>query len=156
MMPKYQYDFITDPQMDPKLANKTPFVNEVASFIYEMPVTIVAAAIAGVVSIILFPPAALPCFGLVGAAILSRLVVKHYDHYNPTELLDVKEKCWNFNKKYPTISVVIFIFATVIGLITPAGGFVVAAGLGIYRGIIIQIDIYEYRRKLREEENKMK
>lgn len=125
---------------------------ETATFIYEMPVTIIAMAIAGIASIIFFPIFTIPCFGTVIGTTLSRVGVKLIDKRDINILVELKSEVIELNKKYPNITTIAFIFATVVGLLFSTISWTVAIGLGIFKGIIIQIDIYNNNRNLRKHE----
>src|ERR1700733_7284273 len=125
---------------------------ETATFIYEMPVVIIATAIAGVASLILFPMFTVPCFGTVAGTVLSRIVVKLVDKQDISLLVKVKGEAIEFNKSYPNITTIVFIFAAIAGLFFSTAGLLIATGLGIFKGIIIQVDIYDYNRNLRRKQ----
>jgi hypothetical protein len=120
-----------------------------ATFIYEMPVSAIAMLVAGVVSLIFFPMFTATCFGAVSGIIMSRIVVKFIDKQDIRYLAEVKSKAVELNKTYPNITVIAFIFSTIVGLFSSSAALVFAAGLGIFKGIIIQVDIYNYNRNLR-------
>ncbi len=127
---------------------------DAASFIYEMPYTIVALTAAGIAAAILFPVLAPPCFGLVAGVVISRLVVKVVDNYNPLYLLDVKREALKINEKYSNVLLICFVFATFLAIASPLLGTLATLGLGLYQGIIIQVEIYDYKRQLRVNELK--
>ena len=116
---------------------------KVGTFIYEMPVAIVAMAIAGVASTIFFPMFTIPCFGIVTGTVLSRLGVRIIDNHRSDLLLEIKNDAIELNKKHPNIMKIAFIFATIAGLFCPATAWIASIGAGALKGVIIEVEIHK-------------
>ena len=130
-------------------------LRKVATFIYETPASVVALMVSGVALLIIFPKVAPPFLGLAGSAILTRLVVIIIYTVDHKGLMKSKEKIYEFNEKHPKLQWIAFLVAVVIcALLSPISGFVISVSIGIYKGMIVEIDIYKYKQELRREELK--
>jgi hypothetical protein len=122
------------------------------TFIYETPVWVVAAAIIGIALLILYPPLSAPFLGVAGAAVLSRITVKMIERFKPELLKEYREKMYEFQQKYPYIQYIAFIVSLGTAAICPIGGAVFAAAIGIYKGMVVEIDIFKYKQVVKREE----
>lgn len=123
---------------------------EAAQFLYETPYKTIAALVAGAVLMVIFPPLGNVCLGMAAGSILSRVVVKIIDKYNPEYLLELKQQVIETNEKYPYLEPISLIFAAGVALISPSGGVAIALGYGAFKGVLIQVELYELNQKLFE------
>lgn len=124
------------------------------SFIYETPVWVVASTIIGIAFLILHPPYAAPFLSVAGAAVLTRLVVKIIEGYNPRQLKVFREKMFEFQQKHPYIPYLAFVTSLIVTAFFPLGGAVISSTVGIYKGSVVEIDIFKYKQHIRREEFK--
>ncbi|MFQ5730247.1 MAG: hypothetical protein ACE5GN_07790 [Waddliaceae bacterium] len=129
-------------------------LRKVATFIYETPVSVVALTVSGIALLIIFPRFASPLLGLAGSTVLARLVVIIIDAFDFQRFANIKERVYEYHEKHPKMQYIAFLVAVVICTFSSIGGFVVSVGIGIYKGMIVEIDIYKYKQELRREELK--
>jgi len=122
------------------------------TFIYETPVWVVASTIIGIAFLIFYPSYAAPFLGVAGATILTRLVVKLIETYNPEQLKIFREKMFEFQQKHPYIQYLAFVTSLVVTAFCPIGGAVISSAAGIYKGMVVEIDIFKYKQNIKREE----
>lgn len=124
------------------------------TFIYETPLWVVASAIIGIAFLIFYPPYAAPFLGVVGATVLTRIVVKIIETFNPKQLKISRENIFKFQQKHPYILYLAIITSLVVTAFCPIGGAVISSTVGIYKGMVVEIDIFKYKQNIRREEFK--
>jgi hypothetical protein len=143
------------------LSEKTNFgdkvkniLRETGTFLYETPMWVVAVAIVGIVLLVLHPPFAAPFLLLSSAVIFTRLAVKIIQTYDPQILSDFRERFYEFQKNHSYIlylASTAFITGTVF---SPAIGAVISTALGVYKGMVVEIDVFKYKQSIDREEIK--
>lgn len=124
---------------------------KVGTFIYETPYTIVALVVIGVALLILFPEFAPPFLGAAGAHTLTRLAVKIINLYYSEKMVNFKEKIYDFDQKYSRVVYIAFLVAVAICYVSPIAGFIVTVGLGIYKGLIAEVEISKFKQRVEKE-----
>lgn len=107
---------------------------------YEAPAGVAGIALIGVFLYYTFPQVASPFFGIAGSMLVSRLAVKVLDHYNYLPLDDIKKRVVNFNRAYPYIRIVLFGSSLLLCAVSQVAAGVLAVGLGVLSGVMIEIE----------------
>lgn len=117
----------------------------------EIPWWVVAITVAGVASLVLCPAIAPAFLGFAGALILTRYAVKLIDHCFHKCVSNVQDKMIDLREKHPWIEYIALIIAALVSFIFPLAGFIMAACIGVYKGIPIEAEITEHKRHLNEK-----
>lgn len=116
-------------------------------FTYEMTASVGTFLIAGIGIRIFFPFLSAPFFGISATLITTRVVVKLLNVYNVDLLKNIKHKASNISHKYPNLQVITLVFAIVISFISPVLGFALAGAVGVYGGVVVEINLAEKKQK---------
>ena len=129
----------------------TEGLKKAATFIYDMPLVVPAALASGVALRFLYPGLAPPALGFGGAIVLTRLVVKVIEIYNDASIKEMKDLIYRIHRKIPKIEYVAFAVSLLVALLAPLAGFLLATGIGIYKALLIEIEIYQLKQQLDRE-----
>lgn len=122
--------------------------------IYETPVWVIASTIIGIALLIFHPPLATPFLGLAMATELTRLAGKIIEAYNLQQFKVLRENMFEYQQKYPYIQYLVFATSLVASAFFPIAGAVLSSLLGIYKGMIAEIDIFKYKQDIIREKLK--
>ena len=128
-------------------------IRQAASFVYETPIIVPAALVSGIALHILYPTSAPPFFGFSAAIILARLVVKVVEIYNDQSIKDMKELVFKTQLKVPKMEYIALAISLLIVPIFPVAAVLCACSAGIYKGFLIEIEVYQLKQLLDRAES---
>ena len=126
--------------------------SKIATFIYETPLSIVATAVAGVASCIFAPSLTAPLLILIGTAMLTRVAVKVIERYNIELFIKTNEQMDNFESKYGSLYYIAFTATILVSAMIPTIGIALGVGIGIYKGMVVELQIQNIKQDTREQE----
>jgi hypothetical protein len=150
--PFVKNDHYTDPAKKKSAIGR--YFRVVGNFLYQIPFYFTALAIAGVALLFLFPPLAPAVLGLTASLLATRLVVKLVDLYNSTALEKIKKGICRFNRPFSKIRIIAFVFSLAISALTPIAGCIVGCALGVYSGLLLEIEIYKKAQDVKSQKLK--
>lgn len=121
------------------------------NFFYETPAVVIGVTIAAIASHFFIPVLAPTLYTLAVTSMISKLVVKLCGRLNYKFLAKVESSAWNFKVKYPRIQTIAIIITIAAGYILPWCGVILALALGVYSGIINEIEYYKKMQKVTKE-----
>lgn len=130
------------------------FLGDAATFIYQTPAWIVASTVTGIALLILLPHYSVPFLAFSGSAVLMRLAVKIVDIYDNKFLMKTEERLLLVEKKYFYVQYIAFAISILITFVLPIAGLIGGISLGLYKGIIVELEIFKYRQQVRRIELK--
>lgn len=126
----------------------------ITAFIYETPLFVIAIVVAGVVCHFFIPPLAIPLYTLAATTVVSKLVVKVLGKLKWGIIERVEQKAWKLNEKFPKLRLISFIFVLAISFLTPLVGATFAIALGIYQGVISEVEQCKVLQETQDREHK--
>lgn len=132
------------------------FFAKVATFIYETPLWVVVSLIIGVVLLIFHPLFSAPFFVAAGTFILTRLIVKIIEIYAPQKLKNFRASLYNFQDKYPYIQYLAMAVCLATTPFLPIAAAFLSIPLGIYKGLVAEIDVFKHKQHVEKETLKHK
>ena len=119
-----------------------------------MPLSIVATAVAGVAACLFAPSLAAPLLALTGAVILTRVAVKALESYNLDLFIKFNIQMNETDSKYGNLYYMAYAVSILFSTMLPAISLALGIGAGIYKGLIVQIQIQKIKQDNREQETR--
>lgn len=119
----------------------------VGNFILEIPLWVVACAVAGCALFVLKSSFTAPFLVIAASAVTTRLSLKVIKHYKPEPLKLIREKISSFINKNSYLNYV-GVLPFVIILISPIAAAILAVGIGVYKGAEIEVDVIKHRQNV--------
>lgn len=119
----------------------------VGNFILEIPLWVVACAVAGCALFVLKSSFTAPFLFIAASAVTTRLSLKVVKHYKPEPLKLIREKISSFINKNSYLNYV-GVLPFVIILISPIAAAILAVGIGVYKGAEIEVDVIKHRQNV--------
>jgi len=116
-------------------------------FAYELPAKIFGIFAAAIGSHLLALPIATSLYVLGVSTLLTKLVVKITSTYNWEVFQKIERNTWDYKSTYPYLQTASLVGGLILSFLIPAIGVFICTGLGIFNGIIIEV---EHCRKLQD------
>ncbi len=126
-------------------------IQATATFIYETPVTVMASVALGITALALFPKVAPPFLGFAGGVVSTRIFVKIAQRYNHQSLIKLNEWVQKFDARYSYLKHIAMAVSILFSLFIPYLGLVLAAAAGVYRGMLVEIEVNQLKQDYRED-----
>jgi hypothetical protein len=121
------------------------------TFIYETPLSIVATLVAGIAALILFPKFAPALIGIAAAAFFTRVAVKCIESYNLSQYVRMNETLDRLNTEYGSLIYMAYATTLVVSALSPNFGMCLGIGVGIYKGMLIELQIQKLKQDSGED-----
>lgn len=124
----------------------------IATFIYETPLSVLATAVTGIAACIFAPNLAAPLLALAGSVTLTRVAVKVLERYNLDLFIKFNERMDEIDSRYGKLYYMAYAVTILVSMMLPAMGVMLGTGTGIYKGLVVQIQIQKIKQDNREQE----
>jgi len=124
----------------------------VLEFFYKVPVAVLATLVAAVASHLLFPVFTISLYTITVSTFFSKLVQKiaFKLKYKPMEKVELS--FWRLKHRFPKMQLIAFLSMLVVSYLIPILGIIMAAVLGGYNGIIIDVQYCKDKQRAHRRE----
>ena len=123
----------------------------IQTFVSETPLFVVASTAGGIVGLTLFPKFAPPLLMIAGSFFVTRVVIKIIEKYDSNSLGKTNARMSSFDSKYGYLHYVAMVVSLLFCAISPLLGIFLAIGVGIYKGVIREIQVNQLLLYARED-----
>lgn len=107
-----------------------------------IPIESIAFLIASVAASVFSHSIAAVFLGIALSIATTKLVLKAFDCYDRSLVVNVTKEICKFNKKHPKLQLIAFLFALAIGFASKPLGLIAGAFLGSFGSIVLDVESY--------------
>jgi len=148
--PNFEFDYLAIDEK-PKENIFWRGVKITLNYLYETPALVIGLTIAAIASHFFIPILAPTLYTLAATTFISKLVIKLCGRLNYKIFAKVESSAWNFKVKYPRLQTIALIVTITAGYVFPLCGIILAIALGIYNGIVNEVDYYKKMQQVRKQ-----
>lgn len=143
--------FVDSPKVEEKESVFWRGFKVTCNFIYETPSLVFGLIAGGILAHIFLPEIAITCYALAIASMGCKLVIKLITRFDVKWLQRFEQWAWKVKKKIPYIQTAMIICSLVISYFVPVIGVSTAVVVGVYNGIIFEMEYYKKLQSLHKE-----